>query len=658
MPSDQEATFEQIVHPTKTLGLVELIAAWNARNPTLWSRSIEPFRTLGERILEMGEPLLAYDVLHEGLSYFPEDFRLRQLLASALARTGAVEPAITILLRLYQEGHRDEETLGLLGSSYKKLAEAAADTPDGNSLLRRARKFYAEAYELTHGYWSGINVATLTLALCERGQAESLARDVRETCSRELQRLKETKADPYWLLAVLGESALILGNWSEAEGYYRQASEIAGNRFGDLHSTRLNARLLLAHLDGDQNRIESCFKIPSVIMFAGHMIDTPDRTNPRFPPDLEAAVRDSLRHRLKSLEAGFGYCSLACGSDILFAETILEMGGEIQIVLPYEKDQFIRDSVEIIPGSNWGDRCEAILQKAAGITLASNQCLTGSTVQFEYSNLLLFGLAIGRAERLGSAPIPLAVWDGKAGNGPGGTAWTVDHWRGSGFAVEIIRLDEIFACHCPDRARQHAARPETTQTTSPTSLELTPAIHGLLFADAVGFSKLGENEVALFVRHFLGVIGELVQNSPYAPVLKNTWGDGLYFVFASVRDAGNFALDVRDHIAAIDWKKKGLPDLSLRIGLHAGPVYPCVDPVTQRPNYIGVHVSRAARIEPVTPPGQIYASQAFAALAAASRIEEFRCDYVGQTALAKYYGTFPTYIVLRRPPAIEQTIAS
>jgi hypothetical protein len=58
----------------------------------------------------------------------------------------------------------------------------------------------------------------------------------------------------------------------------------------------------------------------------------------------------------------------------------------------------------------------------------------------------------------------------------------------------------------------------------------------------------------------------------------------------------------------------------LRIALHAGPVYSCIDPVTGNPNYIGSQVSHAARIEPVTPPGQVYASQAFAALAAAQRV--------------------------------------
>jgi len=95
-----------------------------------------------------------------------------------------------------------------------------------------------------------------------------------------------------------------------------------------------------------------------------------------------------------------------------------------------------------------------------------------------------------------------------------------------------------------------------------------------------------------------------------------------------------------------DWSKKGLPKaINLRIALHAGPVYSCVDPVTGQQSYTGTHVSRAARIEPITPPGQVYSSQAFAALAAAQGVKEFTCDYVGQTPLAKGYGTFATYHV-------------
>jgi class 3 adenylate cyclase len=73
--------------------------------------------------------------------------------------------------------------------------------------------------------------------------------------------------------------------------------------------------------------------------------------------------------------------------------------------------------------------------------------------------------------------------------------------------------------------------------------------------------------------------------------------------------------------------------------------------VTGQLNYFGAHVSRAARIEPITPPGQVYASGAFAALARADDVRDFRCDYVGRTPLAKAYGALPMYVVRRRPPA-------
>src|SRR6185312_2783632 len=114
--------------------------------------------------------------------------------------------------------------------------------------------------------------------------------------------------------------------------------------------------------------------------------------------------------------------------------------------------------------------------------------------------------------------------------------------------------------------------------------------------------------------------------------------EGLYFVFSDVDLAGKFALDLADLVASTKWEEKGLrPGLSLRIGLHAGPVYEFDDPITGTRSYSGTHVSRAARIEPITPPGQVYASESFAALAAAERASGFVCDYVGQMPLAKSY---------------------
>ena len=62
-------------------------------------------------------------------------------------------------------------------------------------------------------------------------------------------------------------------------------------------------------------------------------------------------------------------------------------------------------------------------------------------------------------------------------------------------------------------------------------------------------------------------------------------------------------------------------------------------------NYTGVHTSRAARIEPITPPGCVYCSQSFAAISKTLSVTQFDCDYVGNVPLAKGYGSQPVYHV-------------
>jgi class 3 adenylate cyclase len=216
----------------------------------------------------------------------------------------------------------------------------------------------------------------------------------------------------------------------------------------------------------------------------------------------------------------------------------------------------------------------------------------------------------------------------------------------------MIELDRLLRSECPEPATIPAAAPPSPKSTSPAaSTEAPPRIVAIMFADAKGFSKLTEEQTPLFVRHFLEMVGEMTRNKRppghQPPALMNTWGDGLFFIFESATDAAAFALELCDRVQNTVWAEKGLPELGVRIGLHAGPAYPFTDPVTQRPNFIGTHISQAARIEPITPPNQVYASQLFAALAALDPAKTFNCQYVGQTPLAKDFGTFPMYVVRR-----------
>lgn len=173
-------------------------------------------------------------------------------------------------------------------------------------------------------------------------------------------------------------------------------------------------------------------------------------------------------------------------------------------------------------------------------------------------------------------------------------------------------------------------------------------IVGVLFADVVGFSKLSDLQFRAFVRNFLGEVGRVASRSSCKPLTANTWGDGLYYQFNSVRDTGLFALELTEMVTREPWEERNLPSgLTLRVGVHAGPLFECRDPVTRRPALWGTHVTRAARIEPVTPPGNVYASREFAALAAAAGIGEFTCEHVGRVSLAKMYGAAVLYHVRR-----------
>jgi class 3 adenylate cyclase len=460
--------------------------------------------------------------------------------------------------------------------------------------------------------------------------------------------LKKPPGDPYWLLATLGEASLVLQDWPKAEEWYRRASEVGRGRFGDIHSTRRNARMILQHWNAEAGRIEQSLKIPNVAVFTGHMVDHPARSSPRFPKELEQAIAGQIQERVKRLEVGFGYSSAACGSDILFLEAVLEAGGEICVVLPYDKEEFVKDSVSFA-GDEWSARMERVLSRAAHVETASTQKMELGAVSYDYANQLVFGLASIRARQLETKLAPMAVWDGAKGDGPGGTASVIERWRGLEYKVEIVPLN------VPPARRPAKAIASNTSKATPNSsfeterrIQFSSRIVAMMFADAVGFSTLTEVQVRSFVEHCLGAVADLIASSPYKPLSRNTWGDGLYLVFENVAAAGMFALEFCDLVRKRDWTQFGLPkSLTARIALHAGPVYEYNDPITRQQTYSGTHVSRAARIEPIAPPGQVYASEAFAALAAIQRSANFACHYVGQTPLAKGYGTFRTYHVRR-----------
>lgn len=584
-----------------------------------------------QSLLRAGEPLLAYDLLARELEERPTDVRLRQLTALALARSGATRRAREILQGLHAEGHADEESLGLLARTAKDLALRALEPEQRLRLLAEAQGLYADAYRRTGGIWTGINAATMSALLHRGAEAGALAHEVRNLALADLAKQERAGEDPYWTVATLGEAALIRGDLTEAEAWYARATRLGENRLGDVSSTRRNARLLLEAGGHPSSLLDSWFRMPAVGVFAGHMIDRPGRPSPRFRPEDEEAAGREIRALVDELDLRVGYAAAACGGDLLFLEAMLDRGAEIHVVLPLLPEAFRPECVDFRPG--WGERFDRVLARAKEVVVASDR-REASQAHYVYAMELMHGLAAMRADQLETSLVGMALWDGRVGDGPGGTADFVVRCLERGQRVEILR---------PDGSRAQA--PEGLHALDLPEAESRPM--AILFADAMGFSKLEDEQVPHFVRHFLGAVADVADR--YGPRVKNTWGDGLYFLLDDVRSAGKFALDLQDRVNSTDWEEVGLPrGLCLRVALHAGPLLRCDDPVTRQVNYTGRHVSRAARIEPVAPPGEVYASREFAALGASRGAQEFDAEYVGQMGLAKGYGVFPTYHVRRK----------
>lgn len=603
-----------------------------------------------EQLLNRGEPLLAYNVVQAGRSRWPAAVRLRQLEALALVRSGDVERAHALLETLAAEGGDDAETLGMLARTHKDLALRATDAAGRAAHLQAGFALYERAFGAARGrsaaadaIYTGINAATMAVLQGDLRRARQLAAEVREICLGD----HSGEQGAYWREATLGEAALILGEMQAAATHYAAAARLAGGRHGDASSTRRQAKLLAGYLPGATDAIVDVLRVPPVLVFTGNMVDQPGRATARFPAQLEAAVREALRARLAAIAPAAVYGSAACGADILCLEAARALGTETHVVLPFPPEEFRRASVDIVSGQ-WGERFERVLAAADSVTVTSDHHAHGSVATFEYANLVLTGMGRLRAQVLDTPVRCLAVWDAAAKGAAGGSASLVSLWERHGLSVEHV-----------DLAQLRGAKGEKGTQSISESVQASPAaeqpatVHGMrhemramLFADAVGYSQLSEDQIPRYIAGFLGGVADLSRRTAHRFEHVEVAGDGLYMVFGDVAAAGHYALELAALMNRFDRAASGLPaGFNLRIALHCGPVHCGREPITGGPLYTGPHTSRTARIEPITPPGQVYASSAFAAVAAASGVEGLEMRYVGRIPLAKGYGTLGLYNV-------------
>lgn len=392
---------------------------------------------LARRALDAGENFYAYDIAEKIVPPNElESWKKNHIMALALARSGSPERAAELLRNLPDS--ENTEIAGLKSRILKDMAINTADAEKSRELFFQAADLSLKIFEAKQQYYNGINAASCLFMADRKAQAQALVKNqVIPLCKKE-------KISDLWLTATLGECYLLLEDYAMAGKYYEQTVQTAlsQGKMGNLASTLKQLYMLSGKIPAEKIQyVISRMHLPQVAIFSGHMIDRPDRKTPRFPPYAEEQVRRDLAGIIRSQNIRIAFVSCACGGDILFIEEILKNGGECFILPPLPLDKTIKNSVDIIPGADWKQRLEKIMENEDCVMLEPESDEIGvedDAMVYDFTNRVLLGLAINWAQRSFFPLCGIAVWNREKSGLIGGTDSAVALWMDKKIPVKIV----------------------------------------------------------------------------------------------------------------------------------------------------------------------------------------------------------------------------
>ena len=616
----------------------DILTCWEPATAEAWLREIRA--RLGNE-----QPFLAFDLAQRATARHPRDDRLALAGILALLRGGSVATARQVLESHLGSDYTpgDKVAKALLAEIRERLWENGRRRED----LLAARELFRSLFAETAKPHPGMAAAVLSLAAGERSQAQDLARAL----LRQGAANPPEAADTHRLSR--GIAALIAGDPETAIAAFRRIADQAPDYHPMLAALRWIRVLTSAGLTPPEE-VAILLTPPRILIFGGQPIDPPGLPEALLPPEKVPALAEAIGAEIQRLQARIGYVSASCGGDLLFAEALLEAGGELHLVLPCAEEDFLAARVAYA-GPEWVARFQRTRERAATVTYATRERYLGHSELLRYANQMIAGLGWLRAQFLFTEPYLLAAWDYRAQAQPGSAADFIDHWPDIR-TLRIIPLDEL-----PRQKTTAFAVPSAPACAVPQ--EPRREIRAMLFADVVGYSKLGEEYLPQWWEFLAALQPRLAAVA--IPDLVEAWGDSIYAVLASASALLRYAFTLRGAFLEPDHQAYGLPwQLGIRIGLHAGPVFQGVHPLTHRPIYSGHQVNRAARIEPITMAGEVYASQEFVALLTAEEMAVrhechffqraytpwYQANYLGRIEMPKQHGIQPVYHLL---PATE-----
>lgn len=630
-------------------------------------------------LIATGRMFKAHTIAKKAYQKHPENIDIAQAYSLVLLKTGAFEESRKLLypiLGVFPQ--KDEETgeenisledvkhsqflstgtaemMANVGHIFRESWKYSRQCRD----LEISRELYYQSFQKDQNTTTGINAAWNAWLTGEDELAKTLAASV-------LRLLP-----PYGLeasfreLIDLAEAQLLLGREDDACKLYEEAmkqhdAQEDSNEYISVVTARQQLYFLREAGFKIPNSALDVLTPPTIVVFTGHAIDHPSFQVSLFPPELESDIKRIITDKLQSINAKIGYSSASCGADLLFIEALQAIGGEVNIILPFAISDFVETNVRHA-GPRWEKRFEKAIANAHSVSFACEDRYLGHDMLYRFSNHVMHGSAVMRGRFLTTEPHLMAVWHSRTDSMPGGPADFIDRWTNIS-TLHLIDLDELGSpgsMDNTDKIDSELIKRQKLSLNFDPFIDKSPdrVIRSMMFSDLSGYSKLRDEHIPSFL-DFLEKLNKAMEKIGISLESINTWGDAVFAVADSAIKIADFGLKYCDLIEELGKKYPEFPfPIRARISLHSGPVFIANDPFIKKMNFYGGHINRAARLEPVTAVGQVYATQQFVSMLHGETNDErnefiqrnlkyyerYSTEYVGTIALAKSFGQQEVY---------------
>lgn len=445
-----------------------------AEETPTWVLRSEALRMAGGALIKLRQYKLALEQYQKAFALDVKD-RNSQLkigmLLGRLHRHAEAREWVNNVIEKYPdgaEGHalmgrvEKEEWITRWRTSGNTPAQFFERAKTEGALLEAAIEPYTKAFLLDPShFYSGINALTLRHLQRHLGCEAETGMDIEAlaggvTWASRAALLKSPK--DYWARATQADLRLLIDDQENVVKAYRNAIAVADADWFVLDSSRQQLCVLrdlgfrsdvvaaaIAVFDQELARLTPQWQPKRVFLFSGHMIDKPDRAEARFPPAMEPLVKQAITQKLDELAIAsedFAISSAACGGDLLFVEACIARGVQVEMRIPFDEPSFLQKSVSFA-GESWQQRFRAAknnpLAKLVFMPERLGPVPDHLNAYMRNNRWMLYAALAYGPEKVRF----VSLWDGKKGDGPGGTedmVNTVRNYSGEAHILDATKM--------------------------------------------------------------------------------------------------------------------------------------------------------------------------------------------------------------------------